>query len=96
VSDLATKLGLVNVHAESACVGPCPLHKPSEHHMSSWPLVWRGDRRIFERTCPHRVGHPDPDSLQHAVEYHEDTVAGVHGCDGCCSGSSRTVGQVNG
>jgi hypothetical protein len=86
VSDLATGLGLINVHAELSCVGPCPLHSPSEHHMRDWPLVWRGERGIFERTCPHGVGHPDPDSLQRAVEYDEDTYAGVHGCcaEGCC------------
>jgi hypothetical protein len=88
------KLVLINVHTEAACVGPCPLHKPSEHHMRNWPLVWRDDRGIFERTCPHGIGHPDPDSLRRAVEYDEDTYAGVHGCDGCCSWeSSRTVGQ---
>lgn len=64
------------VHREADClVTPCTIHSPSEHHMRGWPLLWRGDRRIFERTCPHGVGHPDPDDI-----FDE----GVHGCDGCC------------
>lgn len=74
----------IRFHPESECVGPCPLHKPSDHHMRDWPIVWRGDKGIFERTCPHGIGHPDPDSLRRAVEYYEDAYAGVHGCDGCC------------
>lgn len=78
-------IDLVNVHPETECVGSCPIHKPSGHHMRDWPLVWRDAKRIFERTCPHGVGHPDPDSLRHAVEYDEDWTVGVHGCCGCCS-----------
>jgi hypothetical protein len=76
---------LVNVHDPETCVGRCPIHSPSDHHMQNWPLHWRDDRGIFERVCPHGVGHPDPDSMQREVEYHEDTYAGVHGCDGCCA-----------
>lgn len=73
------------MHSREDCVGRCPLHKPSGHHMRDWPLVWRGDKGIFERMCPHGIGHPDPDSIRRAVEYNEDLHAGVHGCDGCCS-----------
>jgi hypothetical protein len=56
---------LENVHPMDNCAGrPCVIHIPSEHHMRGWPLVWRNDRRIFERTCPHDVGHPDPDQFE--------------------------------
>lgn len=54
---------------------PCPIHARSEHHMRSWPQNWRTDKYAMERTCPHGVGHPDPD---------DPNNAGVHGCDGCC------------
>lgn len=53
--------------------------------MREWPLHWRSDRGIFERICPHGIGHPDPDCMRFYLEYHEDISAGVHGCDGCCS-----------
>lgn len=76
---------LLNVHSVEECVGACPMHKPSDHHMRDWPLDWRGDKGIFERLCPHRIGHPDPDSERHALEYDELVGVGVHGCDGCCS-----------
>ena len=63
-------------HTADVCEPPCPIHKPGEHHMVTWPLHWRNDRDIFERICEHGIGHPDPDS----------TPAGqsAHGCDGCC------------
>ena len=66
----------VRTHHRDDCQGrPCAVHHPSGHRMADWPQVWRADRRITERTCPHGVGHPDPD----------DPAAGrVHGCDGCC------------
>lgn len=74
---------LVNVHTPDKCAGrPCVLHNPSDHHMRDWPLVWRGDRRIMERKCPHRIGHPDPDDLAYQLSIGADS--GVHGCDGCC------------
>lgn len=56
---------LVNVHPMDNCVGTrCVIHNPSDHHMRTWPLVWRNDRKLFERTCPHGVGHPDPDQFE--------------------------------
>ena len=66
----------VRTHHRDDCQGrPCAVHHPSAHRMAGWPQVFRADRRITERTCPHGVGHPDPD----------DPAAGrVHGCDGCC------------
>lgn len=45
-------------------------------------FFFRHDRRIWEGICPHGVGHPihyDP----------KDKAAGVHGCDGCCSGGTN-------
>lgn len=76
---------LQNVHPATVCAGrPCVLHNPSAHHMRSWPTLWRTDRRLMERTCPHGVGHPDPDDLT----FHERegrSWMGVHGCDGCCA-----------
>jgi hypothetical protein len=64
-------------HPATKCLGEfCTIHKPSDHHMKDWPQVWRHDRHLMERTCPHGVGHPDPD------EINPDKV---HGCDGCCA-----------
>lgn len=77
---------LSNVHDESKCAGrPCVLHNPSDHHMREWPMLFRADRHLMERTCPHGVGHPDPDDLSwHVSEGRE--WQGVHGCcaEGCC------------
>lgn len=68
---------LHNVHDEAVCAGrSCCIHNPSDHPMRDFPRYWRFDRRIMERTCPHDIGHPDPD----------DPVADpIHSCDGCCS-----------
>ena len=50
---------------------------------AGWPWVtetfFRSDRNLWEGICCHGVGHPiayDPN----------DKTAGIHGCDGCCSG----------
>ena len=68
---------LSGVHLKSKCVGrKCCIHNPSDHHMRTWRMHWRGDRQIMERICPeHGCGHPDPDDIC------EDTI---HGCCGCC------------
>lgn len=75
---------LRNVHPKSWCEGrPCVIHNPSDHCMRGFPTLWRRDRGIMERTCPHGVGHPDPDDqrfLRSQGRMHE----GIHGCDGCC------------
>src|SRR4051812_45703377 len=53
-----------NIHPRQACEGRgCPIHHPSDHSMTGFKLYWRSDRGIFERICPHGVGHPDPDTL---------------------------------
>lgn len=55
---------LENVHPADNCAGePCVIHNPTNHHMRSWRLIWRNDRKLFERQCPHGVGHPDPDQF---------------------------------
>ena len=74
---------LYNLHMPWDCRSPCTIHAPSFHHMRNWPLLWRGDRRIFERTCPHGIGHPDPDT--------PSIIDTVHGCDGCCTRSTDAV-----
>jgi hypothetical protein len=74
----------LTVHSLGDCRGPvCPVHKPTPHHMREWPMIWRGDRRIFERVCEHGIGHPDPDD-QEAKLFIQGFMDGVHGCDGCC------------
>lgn len=79
---IATHFGQVVVtHGAGQCLPPCTIHAPSDHHMVGWPQLWRDDRQIMERICPHRVGHPDPDDL--AVRTREGF--GVHGCDRCCT-----------
>lgn len=58
-------LMLENVHPADNCAGQrCVIHNPSDHHMRGWQLLWRDDRSIFERVCPHGVGHPDPDQFE--------------------------------
>ncbi|MDO5535467.1 MAG: hypothetical protein Q4F65_12570 [Propionibacteriaceae bacterium] len=75
---------MVGFHDESRCAGQvCVIHNPTDHHLRHLPLIWRHDRRIFERVCPHGVGHPDPDHLPHWEAMGWESIA-VHGCDGCC------------
>lgn len=69
---------LGRIHASDDCVGSsCVIHNPSDHSMRNFPTLWRDDRSIMERLCPHGVGHPDPDQPL-------DEAGFVHGCDGCC------------
>lgn len=77
-------LRLGGVHFREDCKAPCVIHYPSVHHMTTWPLHWRLDRLIFERICPHGVGHPDPDQFSHWEETGQDSQS-IHGCDGCCA-----------
>ncbi len=79
---------VITHHPLERCESPCPIHRPGEHHMVTWQLHWRDDRRIFERICEHGVGHPDPDSTP---EGH-----GVHGCDGCCDPSKAAKPNIEG
>ncbi len=79
---------MVNVHPRSACEGRhCCVHSPSDHHMRDWPQVWRPDRGLMERMCPHGIGHVDPDHISWVRENRGEKAAqveSVHGCDGCC------------
>lgn len=76
---------LTNVHPKSqSCVDePCSIHNLTEHSMREFPQHFRMDNGLMERTCPHGIGHPDPDCLPffraRGMDYME-----VHGCDGCC------------
>lgn len=81
----ASDLPLKGVHPAGECLDDvvCIMHYPSKHSMSELPIIWRDDRRIFERICPHGVGHPDPDQFDYWDRInmpHEK----MHGCDGCC------------
>lgn len=75
---------VMRVHPESVCAGEsCCIHSPSDHHMREWPMNFRSDIGVMERTCPHGVGHPDPDDLAFHIRNDRAWVA-VHGCCGCC------------
>ena len=79
---------LTNVHDADKCAGEfCTIHHRSDHHMRSFPQHWRSDTGVMERTCPHGVGHPDPD-----LPYYADAWQWVHGCChmGCCSAPRPT------
>lgn len=83
---------ILYVHSPAVCSGqdrPCCIHRPSRHHMRQWPQLWRQDARVMERTCPHGVGHPDPDSLN---IYGDGNSRGDHTCDGCCNPPTPEVG----
>lgn len=78
---------LTNVHSPDKCAGrTCVVHNPSDHHMSNWPLLWRADRGIMERLCPHGVGIPDPDDVAYRRDILGDPTAGTHGVCGECAG----------
>ena len=84
-------------HRREACTGTsCCIHKPSSHHMTMWPLHFRGDRApLMERICRHGVGHPDPDSIAYLHGLHpngQGSAWEVHGCDGCCTGTDGHFG----
>lgn len=63
--------------------GYCLLgSQPSTHHMNTWGIRWREDKRTAERICGHGLGHPDPDCVSFHARMGQDVS--VHGCDGCC------------
>jgi hypothetical protein len=61
----------------------CVIHNPSYHHMHSWYIVWRDDRKIFERLCRHGYAHPDPDQFDFWRQ-RGSMYESLHNCDGCC------------
>jgi hypothetical protein len=88
--DGIARVAALQTHRADACAGQaCCIHNPSEHGMRDFPLHWRGDRGLMERTCPHGVGHPDPDDLSYKRRAFGEGRAradSIHGCDGCCAG----------
>lgn len=79
---------ILRCHPVYACNMPCAIHGPSDHHMRYWPTLWRQDEMMFERTCEHGIGHPDPDSMRYIKDHHGPTEAknrSIHSCDGCCA-----------
>lgn len=83
VEDTDWKLMLENVHAPEKCDGTgCSVHHPSNHHMRTWPKVWRSWHCYFERQCPHGIGHPDPDDVAYLLSIDDEPAP--HSCDGCC------------
>lgn len=75
---------LAHVHSEDKCNGRrCPIHNLTDHSMRAFPQHFRLDNGLMERTCPHGIGHPDPDALPY---FEERGLRGfdIHGCDGCC------------
>ncbi|WP_448640275.1 hypothetical protein [Geodermatophilus sp. URMC 63] len=77
---------LKNVHPTTACAGEhCVVHNPSDHHTRRRPLVWPGDKSVFERTCPHGIGHLDPDDAAFLVRIGPGHLT-IHGYDmlSCC------------
>ena len=49
---------------------------------------------LAERTCPHGIGHPDPDSIAYARRQAGDDFANaesVHGCDMCCRDPKKPI-----
>ena len=84
------KVGHLNTHDADRCAGEfCPLHNPSDHPLKDADMTLRLDKGgLIERRCEHGVGHDDPDSVAWLIANVEGSAewAGVHGCDGCCSG----------
>lgn len=91
---------IFNVHPETErCrTEGCAVHNPTDHHMADWPQHFRDPRveavtggmhpGLMERTCPHGVGHPDPDHMRWYASCHAEALTraeGTHGCDGCCT-----------
>ena len=87
----ASDIVWANTHDPALCAGRvCVIHNPTDHHMRDWTAIWRSDRGIVERLCPHGVGHYDPDQIPYwrATNQMWQTV---HGCCGCCIRSTDAV-----
>lgn len=78
------------VHKREVCAGEfCCIHNPSDHPLKNAKIALRTDGFKYgfaERFCDHGIGHSDPDAVVfHAKQGNHGL--GVHGCDGCCSGT---------
>ncbi len=72
-------------HPTAHCFGEwCAIHRPMPGPWASWPRLWREDRGIMERTCPHGVGHPVAEMVGRVRDDELD-----HACDGCPCGPSE-------
>lgn len=75
----AVPIEKMHTHGPELCAGQvCCIHNPSNHWMRGWRQVWRPDRAIVERICPHGVGFPDPDDLK--VKAGDDVYGGCGKC----------------
>ena len=84
------RLRLINVHPETACAGRhCVIHNPSDHPLRDAPKIWRADKQVMERQCPHGIGHDDPDDYAYRRSV-DPNATSVHGCDGCCATGENT------
>lgn len=80
------KIDGIKVHDKAVCEPPCPFHAPSDHPLNEAKIHIRVDKAfLVERICEHGIGHDDPDSVAF-MKRHGQSWAGVHGCDGCCTG----------
>lgn len=89
---------LTKMHSEDRCQrreGPCVVHRPSQHHMSDWGLVWNGQDTQMERLCPHDLPHPDPDDVAY-WKWVGQSWKSNHDCDGCCIKGPRPLFRDSG
>jgi len=77
---------VLGVHSADHCSPlPCPVHRPSSHHMRDWPKDFKREWKIVTRVCPHGVQHPDPDDLDWLGRMRKPAdLPKAHSCDGCC------------
>jgi hypothetical protein len=59
--------------------------------MRVFPQIWRADKRIIMRVCPHGVEHPDPDQFERWASTGHSHLA-AHDCDNCCK--THSVGAL--
>lgn len=82
---------VLNTHAVDECAGTwCAIHKPQPGPWQEWPRMWREDRGIMERVCPHGVGHPIAEMYDWAIENNRGFDL-IHGCCAECVCSPRAA-----
>lgn len=86
------------VHKREICAGSnCAIHNPSDHTLNKARIVLRSwspfsfkPHGFVERICEHGIGHSDPDSVAFYTSIGQEGH-GMHGCDGCCSGTYEEI-----